>query len=97
MAGNPLFNILGPQIQNGPLGALMALKQFFATGNPAQAVQACLSNGSINQQQAEFLTNAINSGNAEQIVRDMVSSGQMPQEQFNQLSTMAQQFQGFLK
>lgn len=97
MKGNPLFDIIGPGIQNGPLGALMSLKQFFTTGDPTQAVQACLLNGRINQQQAELLNNAITNGNAEQIVRNMISSGQMSQEQFNTMSMMAQQFQGFLK
>lgn len=97
MAGNPLFNIIGPGIQNGPLGMLMSLKQFFTTGDPTQAVQACLSNGSITQQQAELLNSAIQGGNAEQVVRNMLSSGQMTQEQFNTASMLAQQFQGFLK
>lgn len=97
MAGNPLFNILGPGIQNGPLGALMSLKQFFTSGNPAQAVQACLANGMLNQSQADILTGAISNGNAEDIVRGMLSSGQMTQEQFNQMSMLAQQFQGFIK
>lgn len=95
--GNPLMDVFGSGIQNGPLGALLSLRQFFITGNPAQAVQACLSNGSINQQQAELLTNAITNGNAESIVRGMLSNGQMSQDQFNALNTMAQQFQGFLK
>lgn len=95
--GNPLMDVFGSRIQNGPLGALLSLRQFFITGNPAQAVQACLSNGSINQQQAELLTNAITNGNAESIVRGMLSNGQMSQDQFNALNAMAQQFQGFLK
>lgn len=95
--GNPLMDVFGSGIQNGPIGALLSLRQFFMTGNPAQAVQACLSNGSINQQQAELLTNAITNGNAESIVRGMLSNGQMSQDQFNALNTMAQQFQGFLK
>lgn len=36
-------------------------------------------------------------GDAEQQVRDLLSSGQMSQEQFNQLSSMAQTFQQFIK
>ena len=95
--GNPLFGAIGSGIQNGPLGTMLSLKQFFATGNPSQAVQACLSNGRINQQQAEMLNNAIANGNAESVVRGLLSSGQMTQEQFNALNTMAQQFQGLLR
>lgn len=97
MAGNPLFNVIGPGIQNGPLSSLMMLKQFFMSGNPAQAVQACLSNGMLNQAQADILSGAITNGNAEEIVKGMLSSGQMTQEQFNQMSMLAQQFQGFIK
>ena len=95
--GNPLFDVFGSQIQNGPLGTMLSLKQFFMTGNPTQAVQACLSNGRINQQQAEMLNNAINNGNAESVVRGMLANGQMSQEQFNALNSMAQQFQGLLR
>lgn len=94
---NPLMDALGSGIQNGPLGALLSMKQFFMTGNPMEAVQACLASGRINQQQAELLTNAINNGNAEDIVRGMLANGQMSQDQFNQLNRMASQFQGFLK
>ena len=95
--GNPLMDVFGSGIQNGPLSTLLSLKQFFMTGNPMQAVQACLSNGSINQQQAELLTNAITNGNAESVVRGMLNNGQMSQDQFNTLNMLAQQFQGFLK
>lgn len=94
---NPLFEAFGSGIQNGPLGILLSLKQFFMTGDPSQAVQACLSNGRISPQQAEMLNNAISNGNAESVVRGLLSSGQMSQEQFNALNSMAQQFQGLLK
>ena len=90
---NPIVNMLFSGIQNGPFGTLLSLKEFFNTGNPTQAVQACLSNGAINQQQADMLMTAINSGNAEQVVRTMLSNGQMSQDQFNSMSLMAQQFQ----
>lgn len=94
---NPIGNLLFSGIQNGPMRTLMGLKEFFNTGNPAQAVQACLGNGAINQQQADMLMNAINNGNAEQLVRSMLASGQMTQEQFNTMSLMAQQFQTLFK
>lgn len=93
---NPIGDILFSGIQNGPLGTLLSLKSFFTSGNPAQAVQACLSNGSINQQQADMLTSAITNGNAEQVVRDMLSKGQMSQDQFNTFSLLARQFQSLL-
>lgn len=94
---NPIVDMLFSGIQNGPFNTLLALKEFFNTGNPTQAVKACLSNGAINQQQADMLMSAINNGNAEQVVRDMLSNGQMSQDQFNSMSVMAQQFQNLFK
>lgn len=94
---NPLFEVFGSGIQNGPLGMMLSLKQFFMSGDPHQAVQACLSRGNINQQQAEMLNSAITNGNAESVVRGMLANGQMSQEQFNTLNSLAQQFQGLLR
>ena len=37
------------------------------------------------------------SGNPEQQVKQLLNSGQMSQQQFNQLSQMAKMFQGILK
>ena len=36
-------------------------------------------------------------GNAEQQVHDLINSGQMTQEQFNQLAPLATQFQNMMK
>lgn len=36
-------------------------------------------------------------GDPKQRVQDLLNSGQMTQEQFNQLSTIAQQFEQFIK
>lgn len=53
------------------------------------------NNGNILQQFLQFKSNF--QGDPQQKVQELLNSGQMTQEQFNQLSVMAQEFQKNLR
>lgn len=60
--------------------------------NPRSAIQQLFLNNRI-------LNNQINNfqGSPEQIVRNLMASGQMSQEQFNYINNMAVQFRTFIR
>lgn len=73
---------------------------FFGNTQPQQPKQPSNQNGFNNPFEMLAAFNQFKSnfqGNPQQMVQNLLDSGQMTKEQFQQLSGMAQMFQGLLK
>lgn len=83
---NPLFNLL-----NNNMNTMNNMGMSNPTYNNMNTMNMTNLINQFNQFKQNF------NGNPEQQVKQLLNSGQMSQQQFNQLSQIAKMFQGILK